>query len=144
MNISPVNSTNSTQKGKKIGTAAGFGVGSAFVIKNAKDTFVKATAAAAEKVGGKALGYAIAGGVSALAIGATTLAGRTIGTLVDKVTQKASEKAAKAALAKSISENIAKSDMNVVKLDTLESMINEDLKGMSTQEVQAIMQEQQN
>lgn len=142
MNITPINSTNSTQKGKKIGTVAGFGVGSAYVLKNAKDTFIKATTAAAGKVGGKAIGYAIAGGISAIAIGATTLAGRTIGAAIDTITQKTKENAAKKALAKTLSEQIAKSDMNVVKLSDLEAMLEEDLKGMSPEEIKSVMQEQ--
>ena len=37
MNVSLVNATTSTQKGKKIGTIAGFGVGGVYVAKNGKD-----------------------------------------------------------------------------------------------------------
>lgn len=123
MNISPIHSTNTTQKGKKIGTVAGFGVGSAYVLKNAKDTFINATTVAAGKVGGKAAGYVIAGGICAFAIGATTLAGRTIGSLVDKITQKASQKATKTVLAKSISDYVDKAP--TMNLNEFEAMVKE-------------------
>lgn len=124
MNITPINSTNSTQKGKKIGTAAGFGIGTAFAIKNAKDTFIKATAQAANKVGGKAAGYAIASGVCALAIGATTLAGRAIGSLVDKITQKSSEKTLKKVIAQTVEYGVKNSDTPIKthSIDELDSL----------------------
>ncbi|MCD7779417.1 MAG: hypothetical protein LUH05_01945 [Candidatus Gastranaerophilales bacterium] len=98
MKTNPVGSINASQKGTAIGTAAGLGAGSAYLIKNRKDIFEKGIQSGinAAKEAGKTISknksIAIAGGVAAAIVGATTAAGaligKGIGKLVDKHNQK--------------------------------------------------------
>ena len=93
MNVSLVNATTSTQKGKKIGTIAGFGVGSAYVAKNGKDIFqsgINALTTADSANVKKA--KAIALGVCAFVVGGLALVGRITGGLIGKAMDKKKEK----------------------------------------------------
>jgi len=83
-NVQTTAKTN-TQKGKRAGTIIGAGAGSAYLVKNAKDTFVTGTKEAAEKLGNKKIGGAIAVAALALAFTAFTAAGRAIGGLIGRI-----------------------------------------------------------
>ena len=93
MNISLVNSTTSTQKGKKIGTVAGFGVGGAYVAKNGKDIFQSGLNAlkSADSASVKKA-KAIAFGVCAAVVGGLALVGRITGGLIGKIIDKKNDK----------------------------------------------------
>ncbi len=93
MNVSVVNSTTSTQKGKKIGTIAGLGVGGAYVAKNGKDIFQSGINAlkSADSVNVKKA-KAIAFGVCAIVVGGMALVGRITGGLIGKAMDKKKEK----------------------------------------------------
>lgn len=93
MNVSLVNATTSNQKGKRIGTIAGFGVGSAYVAKNGKDIFQSGINAltTADSVNVKKA-KAIALGVCAVVVGGLALVGRITGGFIGKVIDKNNEK----------------------------------------------------
>ena len=93
MNVSLVNATTSTQKGKKIGTIAGFGVGGVYVAKNGKDIFQSGINAlkTADSVNVKKA-KAIALGVCAVVVGGLALVGRITGGLIGKAMDKKKEK----------------------------------------------------
>ena len=93
MNVSLVNATTSTQKGKKIGTIAGFGVGGVYVAKNGKDIFQSGINAlkTADSINVKKA-KAIALGVCAVVVGGLALVGRITGGFIGKVIDKNKEK----------------------------------------------------
>lgn len=93
MNVSLVNATTSNQKGKRIGTIAGFGVGGVYVAKNGKDIFQSGINAlkTADSVNVKKA-KAIALGVCAVVVGGLALVGRITGGLIGKAMDKKKEK----------------------------------------------------
>lgn len=116
MNVSAVNSSTATQKGKKIGTVAGFGVGGAYVAKNGKDVFesaMKTLNEASQDVLSKNKATAIAVGVCAAVIGGLALAGRAIGTAVGKIVDKHNEKKAIENIKEGLAEEIAKGNVSL-------------------------------
>lgn len=94
MRIPNINFANATLKGKKIGTAAGFGAGSAYIISTARDNFVKSAREAAVKLGSRNKGILIASGVAVGIIATTTALGRLIGTGIGKLVDKHNAKKA--------------------------------------------------
>lgn len=94
MNLSGIKSTIGSIKNpaKKIGTAAGAGVGVAYILKNRKDIFLKSAQEAAEKLGSNKKGIAIASGVALAFVTASTVIGRAVGAIIDKISEKISEK----------------------------------------------------
>lgn len=113
MNVSKINSTQTpaAQKGKKVGKFVGAGVGTAYIVKNAKDIFVQCSKNATEQLGNqklkyefgklatvtirpKDLGYIIAAGVSLATITATKILGKTAGYAIGKAIDNHHEKQA--------------------------------------------------
>lgn len=94
MNVTSVNSTTASRKGKAIGTAAGGGIGAAYIFKNRKDIFEKSIKSALNQIeaAGKDISknkaMAVAGAVCAVTVGAAALAGRAIGGVIGKVVDK--------------------------------------------------------
>lgn len=93
MNISPITTNTATQKGKRIGTAAGAGVSVGYIAKNAKPLFMDRIPNEAIKLGmSKTAGYAAsgiaAGVIAAGVIGAGRLVGGCIGKIVDVCKEK--------------------------------------------------------
>ena len=97
MNISPITTNTATQRGKRIGTAAGAGVTAGYIAKNAKPLFMDRIPNEAIKLGlSKTAGYAAsgiaAGVIAAGIIGAGRLIGGCIGKIVDVCNAKKEEK----------------------------------------------------
>lgn len=97
MQISPIRTNTATQKGKKIGTAAGVGASAGYIAKNAKPLFMDRIPNEAIKLGmSKNAGYAASGiaaaVISAGVIGAGRLIGGCIGKIVDVCKNKKEEK----------------------------------------------------
>lgn len=86
MNISPITTNTATQKGKKIGTAAGAGVSVGYIAKNAKPLFMDRIPNEAIKLGmSKTAGYAASGVAAGVITAGIIGAGRLIGTCIGKV-----------------------------------------------------------
>jgi len=115
MDVKAVNYNVGTQKGKKIGTAAGLGAGGAYLLKNRKDIFETAVQQgmnqlqAAGKNVSKNTAYVVAGGVCALGLGAAAVAGRAIGGLIGKVIDQIALKKAVSNVKKAVAEAVSQS-----------------------------------
>ena len=88
MQVSPIRTNTATQKGKKIGTAAGVGASAGYIVKNAKPLFIDRIPNEALKLGmSKHAGYAASGIAATIfavgIIGAGRLIGGCIGKIVD-------------------------------------------------------------
>lgn len=123
MNVSGVNSTTSTQKGKKIGTVAGFGVGGAYVAKNGKDIFQSGINAlkSADSVSVKKA-KAIALGVCTAVVGGLALVGRITGGLIGKAIDKKNEKQM------NINQQVADAVQKVIDNDNVKTYSIDELK----------------
>ena len=88
MAISALSTTTATQNGKKIGTAIGLGTGAAYIMKNGKDLFLQSGKEAAEVLGNKNKGIAIAVAVSTGIIAGLGIVGRLVGSVIGKVIDK--------------------------------------------------------
>ncbi len=126
MNVSGVNSTTSAQKGKKIGTVAGFGVGGAYIAKNGKDIFqsgINALKSADSASVKKA--KAIAVGVCAAVVGGLALVGRITGGLIGKAIDKKKEKELeiKTILADAVQKEIDKGSVKTFSVEEIEEIL---------------------
>ena len=87
MKVSEIFNTPAARQGRKIGTVAGLGAGSAYIIKNHKDIFEHSMQEALKLGKSAAVGKAVPMAVSAGIIGAAALignfAGKCIGKIVD-------------------------------------------------------------
>ena len=130
MKVSAINSSTSTQKGKRIGTVAGLGVGGAYVAKSGKDVFesaLKTLNSASQDVASKNKATAIAVGVCVAVIGGLTLAGRVIGSALGKMVDKHNEKkATKELISKVIQEEVNSGNVNAISINELEKLTKED------------------
>ena len=113
MKVNSVNSTNAAastnaasvaKKGGKIGTAAGFGAGCAYILKNGKDIFTHAAQEGLKSVGSKNAGIAVGAGVSAAFIAVGALIGKAVGTIAGKVIDKHNTKKQTQALNESMAK----------------------------------------
>lgn len=133
MNVTSVNSTTASGKGKAIGTAAGGGIGAAYIFKNRKDIFEKSIKSAFNQIeaAGKDISknkaMAVAGAVCAVTVGVCALAGRVIGGLAGKAADKISAKKTEESVKKIISESIQKdiADMKPMTIGELEEYLEE-------------------
>ncbi len=122
MNVSKIESGSATQKGKKIGTIAGFGARLAYVAKKeGKDIFVNAGKEAVEKGLSSKVGVAVKAGIVGAIAAGFALGGRLIGGAIGKLIDKHNAKKQNEVLLKDAVAKALK-DAKTIKVNELDNI----------------------
>ena len=120
-----VNKVNNA-KATKIGSAAGVGVGAAYLLKNKEDIFIQRAKESMAKYGTKKYGVISAAVVAAGTLLATTGIGAMVGNIIDKIKFKKQETQVKQMLAEVLQKGIdEKNVQETTSMDELLSLQNE-------------------
>ena len=120
-----VNKVNNA-KATKIGSAAGVGVGAAYLLKNKEDIFIQRAKESMAKYGTKKYGIISAAIVATGTLLATTGIGAMVGNIIDKIKFKKQETQVKQMLAEVLQKGIdEKNVQETTSMDELLSLQNE-------------------
>ena len=116
--VNKVNNAKST----KIGSAAGIGVGAAYLLKNKEDIFIQRAKESMAKYGTKKYGIISAAVVAAGSLLATTGVGAMVGNIIDKIKFKKQETQVKQMLADVVQKQLDEKKIQEIPIDELLSI----------------------